>query len=126
MVKSPEEPMGSPSSTASCAPGGRAGGTGPNLIWSGLNAFWDNAGSATPAVMTSKRTTNIRFIGALPSAHIIDAQKPFRQGCAPRAIGRNKFSGARTCLATFAALLCDLCGKGFDLASVVQKDLCPQ
>src|SRR5271170_4650840 len=40
--------MGSPSSTASCAPGDKNGGAGPNFTWAGVNAFcgfpdWVNA-----------------------------------------------------------------------------------
>src|SRR5262249_13160066 len=42
-VKSPELAVGSPSSTATCAPAATNGGGGPHLIWSGLKVFCGTA-----------------------------------------------------------------------------------
>src|ERR1700690_618597 len=68
MVKSPEEPIGSPSSTASCAPGASTGGTGPYFIWSGLKAFCGGAGAGAAARMVAHNINprNIVFMTSPP------------------------------------------------------------
>ena len=61
-----EEPIGSPSRTASCAPGAKAGGTGPNLICSGLNAFCGGAGVAARMVAHNSYRQKRGFHFSLP------------------------------------------------------------
>src|SRR6266699_1084405 len=58
MVKSPDEAMGSPSSTANCAPGGRKGGAGPNLTWSDVKAFCARDGCAATSAAKVRATAN--------------------------------------------------------------------
>src|ERR1700677_1630408 len=66
MVKSPESAIGLPSSTASCAPGGRNGGAGPNFTWSGVKAFCACEGWATKSAARESATArNGSFIGLL-------------------------------------------------------------
>src|SRR3981081_1883068 len=66
MVKSPDEPIGFPSKTANCAPGGRKGGAGPNLTWSGVKAFcaWEGC-AANSAAMTRTTDRNGSFMRLL-------------------------------------------------------------
>src|SRR5580693_2338545 len=59
IVKSPVEAVGSPSSTANCAPGRTTGGAGPQGIVSGVNAFFSCECSFAAPLKASPAHENI-------------------------------------------------------------------
>src|ERR1035438_7719760 len=80
MVKSPDAAIGSPSSTASCAPGGRNGGAGPYFTRSRVKAFcaWDGC-AANSAARERATARNGSFIEPLQTGAHDNHSSPEQQ-----------------------------------------------
>src|SRR5580700_10553794 len=76
IVKSPVEAVGSPSSTANCAPGRTTGGAAPQEMVSGVNAFFSRELSCAALVNASPAQENIPVTARVRNKHRFIVEPP--------------------------------------------------